>query len=373
MKKIKSFFKKLGEQIYKVKSVIKGFFEKIIVKPLAKLWTLLSDGYEKYVSPIMEKIAYYLSHNFILKVTPETIRLFGIKFKNTRKGREIFYGFMFISLWLIGFLVFTLYPLIYSFYLTFTTSFFHVDTGITSTVVGFKNYLNILQSQVLLPLYVGYVGKMILAVPLVIIFSMIIAMLINQPIKGKGIWRTIFFLPVVISTGPVINELRLQGATTLPSLEDNSIIKFITDNMGSFIADPMVSLLNSLLLVLWYAGIPILIFLAALQKIDKSIYEASSIDGASPWDNFWKITLPSIKPFISINIIYVVVSMSLFVEPGGILELTRIHMTQGNVQDLNWFGYGYAASMAWIYFILMLIIMGFYIGLVNIRRKGGRL
>src|SRR5690554_2542840 len=142
------------------------------------------------------------------------------------------------------------------------------------------------------------------------------------------------------------------------------------DNLGPWVANPIESLMNSLLYVLWYAGIPILIMIAGLNKIDPSIYEASSIDGASPWDNFWKITLPSIKPFIVINIVYIVVSMSLFVEPGGILELTRIHMNQGNPQDDTlWKGYGYAAAMAWIYFILMVLIMGIYIGLVSIRKK----
>ena len=359
MRKIKQFFQKIG-----------SLFNRYVIRYIKIAFEYIGIFYEKYLSPFFSKIGYYLTHNWLLKIDDKHIRVFGLKIKNTRYTRNIFYGLSFISLWLIGFIIFTVYPLFYSLYLSFTTSFFHVQTGITSTSNGFNNYLNILKDQTLLPLYISYIGKIVLAVPLVIIFSMIIAMLINQPIRGKGIWRTIFFLPVIIATGPVINELTAQGAVSLPNIDNSGLILYITNNLGSFMADPILGLINNLLLVLWYAGIPISLFLAGLQKIDPSIYEASSIDGASPWDNFWKITLPSIKPFIVINIVYIVVSMSLFVEPGGILELTRIHMNQGNPQDDTlWKGYGYAAAMAWIYFILMVLIMGIYIGLVSIRKK----
>jgi ABC-type sugar transport system permease subunit len=131
----------------------------------------------------------------------------------------------------------------------------------------------------------------------------------------------------------------------------------------------MVLLLNSLLLVLWYAGIPILIFLAGLQKIDKSVYEAADIDGASPWDRFWKITLPGIASLISVAVIYIVVTMSLFVESGGILSLTRSHMLVGAPDSQFWFGYGYAAAIAWIYFIFMVIIMSIFVLLLRGKKE----
>jgi ABC-type sugar transport system permease subunit len=210
---------------------------------------------------------------------------------------------------------------------------------------------------------------MFVSVPLVVVFSILIAVLINNPIKLKGFWRTIFFLPVVISTGPVIQELTNQNATSLPSLQNSEILSYISRNLGDWIADPLELLLTSMLLILWYAGIPILIFLAGLQKIDNSIYEAASIDGASPWDRFWKITLPSISPLISVAVIYIVVSMSLFVEPMGILDQARIHMLVGAPDDNRWNGYGYAAAIAWIYFLLMVIIMAIFVGAVTLKRR----
>lgn len=295
----------------------------------------------------------------------------------TRKQREYLHGFLFIGLWLFGYLVFTFYPMIKSFYLTFTKSFYNINRGIyqvefnvgQGNLFGFSNYINVVRSQTLLPLFSDYLAKMAIAVPLIIVFSILIAMLINLPIKGKGLWRTIFFLPVIISSGPVISELSRQEATSLPSISESAALQFLFDNLGEWIARPIEALFASLLLILWYAGVPILIFLAGLQKIDSSVYEAASIDGASPWDRFWKITLPSIKPLISVAIIYVVVSMSLFVETGGILELTRTHMLAGAPDNQIWLGYGYAATIAWIYFILMVLVMLIFIGLLSIRRK----
>lgn len=295
----------------------------------------------------------------------------------TRKQREYLNGFTFIGLWLIGYLGFTFYPMVKSLYLTFTKSFYNINRGIyqvefnvgQGNMFGVSNFINIARSQTLLPLFGDYIAKMVLAVPLVIVFSIMIAMLINQPIKGKGLWRTIFFLPVIISSGPVIIELAAQDATSLPSISESAALQFIFQNLGSWIARPLEALFSSLLLILWYAGVPILIFLAGLQKIDSSIYEAASIDGASPWDRFWKITLPSIKPLISVAIIYVVVSMSLFVDNNGILALTRTHMLSGAPDSQVWFGYGYAATIAWVYFILMVLIMMVFIGLLSIRRK----
>lgn len=355
MKKIKRFFNRIF-------SKIGSFFR--------KLWDKISSFYTYKVSVVFEKIGHALTHNFIIRKSGLRLTILGfIKLRITRKNREAFYGLMFVLLWILGFLVFTLYPMFYSLYLSFHEAYYSLQDGITTAYVGFQNYFNIFRSSSLLPLFGTYIGKMIIAVPLVVVFSIMIAVLINNPIKLKGIWRTIFFLPVVISTGPVIQELSNQDATSLPALQDSSVLNYISQNLGSWIANPLETLLTSMLLILWYAGIPILIFLAGLQKIDSSVYEAASIDGASPWDRFWKITLPSIQPLIAVAVIYIVVSMSLFVEPGGILDLARTHMLVGAPDSTFWHGYGYAASIAWVYFILMVIIMGIFVGILTIRRK----
>ena len=158
-----------------------------------------------------------------------TLILFGfIKIKITRRRREAFYGYMFILLWIFGYLIFTLYPMFYSLFLSFNEAYYSLETGVATTFIGFTNYLNVFRSQTLLPLFATYVGKMVISVPLIVVFSILIAVLINNPIKLKGLWRTIFFLPVVISTGPIITELNNQNATSIPSLQDSSLILFIS-------------------------------------------------------------------------------------------------------------------------------------------------
>lgn len=325
----------------------------------------------RFIETFMTKMGHVLTHNPLIYVHQRYVRIVVFKFNITRRRREAFYGYMFIGLWLLGFLVFTLYPMFYAFYLSLHEAYYNLQTGITTTYVGFGNYLNIFRSQTLVPLFANYVVKMLLSVPLIVVFSIMIAVLINTPMRGKGIFRTIFFLPVIIATGPVIGELTNQNATSLPALENSPILIYITENLGRWIAEPLVLLLNSFLLILWYAGIPILIFLAGLQKIDHSIYEAASIDGASPWDRFWKITLPGIYSLIGVSVIYIVVTMSLFVESGGILDLTRQHMLVGAPDSLFWFGYGYAAAIAWLYFLFMVILMLVFIGVTRGKKERG--
>lgn len=346
-----------------------AFFELILPIPLIYLiskdikeWWYLSTS-----AKFLERLKYLLTHNFILRIDKD-VRIFHfIKIKVTRRRREYTMGYLFILLWLVGLFMLMLYPIFYSFYLSFTKATYNAQQGgLMVSWIGFNNYLNIFKNQTLMPKFSNYLIKIVLSVPLIVIFSLIIALLINQPIKGKGIFRTIFFLPVIIASGPIILELTHQNATTLPSFKDSQALSFIMENLGNWIANPLESLLNSLLLILWYAGVPILIFLAGLQKTDQTIYEAASIDGAGPWERFWKITLPSIKPLISIAIIYVVVSMSLFVDDSSVLMDARLHMLGAT---MNPQGYGFAAAISWIYLVLMLVVMGVYIGLLQIKRK----
>lgn len=317
-----------------------------------------------------ERFLWILTHNAVLRVSHTTLVLFSfLRIAMTRQRRHALYGFIFILPWLIGLAVFTLYPMVYSLYLSFNVAYYNLQQGVVTTWAGFENYVHIARNSTLLPLFITYLGKMILAVPIIIVFAIIIAVLVNNPIKFKGLWRSIFFLPVIISTGPVLNELSAQNAISLPSIRSSDWFIFITENLASFIANPLTAVVDSLLLILWYAGIPILIFLAGLQKVDPALYEAANIDGASAWQRFWKITLPSIMPLTSVAVIYIIVSMSLFVEPGGILEAIRTHMLVGAPDSAFWFGYGYAAAIAWVYFLLMVILILVFVWIVSPKEK----
>lgn len=324
----------------------------------------------KAIQRVWRRFVWVITHNRVLRISHTTLVFFSFfHIAMTRQRRHALYGFIFILPWLIGLSVFTLYPMFYSLYLSFNVAYYNLQEGVMTTWAGFENYVHIARNSTLLPLFINYIGKMLLAVPIIIVFAIIIAVLVNNPIKFKGFWRSIFFLPVIISTGPVLNELSAQNAISLPSIRTSDWFIFITENLASIIADPLTAVVDSLLLILWYAGIPILIFLAGLQKVDPALYEAANIDGASAWQRFWKITLPSIMPLTSVSVIYIIVSMSLFVEPGGILEAIRTHMLVGAPDSAFWFGYGYAAAIAWVYFLLMVTLILVFVWIVSPREK----
>lgn len=286
-------------------------------------------------------------------------------FRLTNKRRKSLIGLAFISPWLIGYGLFTAWPIGYSFYLSLNrvriTPF-----GIKTIPLQFENFRRILQED---PAFVEQilvsVKTMLLNVPVIVIFALIIAILINHKIRFRGIFRTIFFLPVIITSGPVINELLKQNATTIPSIEKYGMITLISQSLSPAIADPIIYLFKEIIIVLWFAGVQILIFLAGLQKVDKSLYEAGRIDGASGWELFWKITLPILKPLIIVNVIYTVISVGNF-PLNGVIELIKFNMNSALT------GYGYSSAMAWLYFAFITIVLLLWVGVLSIRKREGR-
>jgi ABC-type sugar transport system permease subunit len=279
----------------------------------------------------------------------------------TNRTRVALTGYGFISSWIIGFFIFTLWPMLYSLYLSFNKVKI-TPTAVKTEFVNFENYKYAFVSDpMFLEKLVLYFKDIILNVPIIIVFSLIIAILINQKIKVKGIFRTIFFLPVIITSGPVINELMSQGATTIPSIEQYGVFSLIEGNFAPIFAEPITYLFAQIIMVLWFSGVQILIFLAGLQKIDTSIYEAARIDGASVWEVFWKVTLPSLKPLILVNVIYTIVAISTFAL-NEIIVLIKLNMFNTMT------GFGYATAIAWLYFIIIFILLGVASLIVNLRR-----
>jgi len=335
---------------------------------LKKIGLLLKNKLERFLIKPLKKVGYRLIHNKLIMKKATSIVFFNrFTYKITHKRREYSIGLAFIFIWIVGYLIFTLYPVFYSLYL----SFFKVNMDgrdLDLVFEGFNNYRAVFLSD---PYFVTILGEyaieMVINVSITVVFALVIAMLINQDIKGKGVWRTIFFLPVIITSGPVIATLINQGATTLPSIDDYAFVDQMIANVGGFLANPIQALFDQILMVFWFAGIQILILLAGLQKIDRAIYEAATIDGATPWESFWKITLPSLMPLITVTIIYSVVSMSVFGLNEVIIYIQNI-MTGESTGALTT-GYGYSAALAWVYFITMSLIILLFVGLISLRKK----
>jgi ABC-type sugar transport system permease subunit len=211
-------------------------------------------------------------------------------------------------------------------------------------------------------LLINYAIETLVSVPIIIIFSMIIALLLNLNFKFKGLFRTIFFLPVVITSGPVIQELTKQGATSAPGVANSSTIAAFLTTLPHSLRGPVEYLLSSFILILWFSGVQILIYLASLQKIDKSIYEAASIDGASAWESFWKITLPSLSTTTMVIAIYTIITLSQFSENPVVKYIyVQTYAVQG--------GIGYSSAMSFLYFLVLALLLAIVYLVLNVRAR----
>lgn len=274
--------------------------------------------------------------------------------KITNKRRNAFIGYMFISVWLIGFVLFAAYPLFKSLIFSFQKVTITGSEGIITASVGFGNFIRVFSQDLeFLKMVQEFVLELIFYVPIILTISMILAMMLNQKIKLRGFFRSIYFLPVVIASGPVIGELINQGAGSIPLVEDLEILTTLTKVLPLAIAKPISSLFTETIMILWFSGVQIVLFLAGIQKLSKDVYEAAEIDGASAWEKFWKITLPSLKSIIFVNAIYTVVMLSTF-SNNNIVK----YIQSSNVMFSSDKGYGYASALSWIYFIVIVIILG---------------
>ncbi|MEI7025425.1 carbohydrate ABC transporter permease [Paenibacillus sp. y28] len=269
-------------------------------------------------------------------------------------------GSVFIAPWIFGFLVFIAFPLGYSLSMSFQRVKITAG-GIETTPVGLQYYREILLADggLLYNDLLPFLRQVVIMIPVIVVFSLLVAILLNQRFLGRGFFRAVFFLPVIFSTGQIIQEFITQGEGTLGFVEEMDLGGLITTYLPSSWAVPMVNIISSFVLVLWYSGVQILLFLAGRQTIAKSVYEAARIDGADPWATFWKITLPGMTPFIGLNLIYTVVD--LFTFPSNPI-----------ISKVNTQNYGLSSALAWIYFLIVLLFLGLVFFIFNrATRTGG--
>lgn len=268
------------------------------------------------------------------------------------KRRESLMGYVFVAPWIIGAVTFLIIPLFQSFYFGLSNVKI-TPKGRVFQFVQFRNYTDIFRlDPFFLEELTGYLLDTLLSVPVIVVFSLIIAMLLNGKMKGKGIFRMIYFLPVIVVSGPVMGQLADQGAASIPAMNVSTIAAILNDFLPYMLVEPIVNLFNNMIMVLWYSGVQILIFLAAIQKIDSTLYEAAKIDGGSGWECFWKITLPTIKPMVLLNAVYTVIFLS------NNEQNVIINQIYNDMFAINR-GYGYASAKAWMYAVMVCLLVAF--------------
>lgn len=269
------------------------------------------------------------------------------KYKKTKLTNTM-KGILFVSPWLIGFAVFTLIPFINSILYSFNAVSI-IPGKINLKWAGLEYYNYAWNVSTSFKLNLSSSAMMICcATPVILVFALIVAVMLNNKFRGRVFFRAIFFMPVIIMSGPVISKL-LTGYTVNFTEEGSQIMLFL-QSLPGVISKPCVFVLDNLVLILWFSGVQILIYLAGLQKVSTSLYEAAEIDGAGAWEKFWKITLPHMGPIILINGIYTVVTIANYSEQAINQEISNSMFNTSMMYSLS-------AAMSWIYFLLVLLIL----------------
>lgn len=266
--------------------------------------------------------------------------------------RKSITGLIFVTPFIIGALVFFVYPvvmsLIYSFgeivsYRTFSVKF-----------IGFKNFQRALfEDTFFVARLLEVIRDTLIDLPLITVFSIYIAILLNREFRGKGIFRVLFFLPVVLGNGFVMEQLLEQGieSGSMAAVTEFLLPPKVVSYIGSNAAGLAAEFLNRITLVLWKSGVQIVITLSGLQSIPKSLYEAADVDGANEWQALFFITIPMLAPIILLNIIYTI--MDTFTNKSNpVIECITKYFTAFNAQ------FEYSSAMGWIYMVFALAVIG---------------
>ncbi|MFO7611024.1 MAG: sugar ABC transporter permease [Clostridia bacterium] len=258
-------------------------------------------------------------------------------------------GYSFMLPWIIGFLVFTALPFFYTIYLSMFDVEFTVR-GWELTWNSFDNYaIAFLRNTEFVPALIDFIIYLVSYVPVIIVISFILAWMLNQKIRFRAGFRLIYFLPVIIMSGSVMQQLMDTGNTSFGSIQGSLIYKMIL-NYSVFLAQAMDYIFENFTMVLWFTGIPIILMISGLSKINYSLYEAAKIDGASAWQALWKITLPHMKHFMLVATIFTIVQL-------GMYSLNPLYQIIRNAIYNTAAGLGLASSFAWIYSIVVLLVV----------------
>lgn len=293
------------------------------------------------------------------------------KLRLSLTGKEAVAGVLFILPFLIGFFGIFLPLIVESIHFSFTNMEVSQSGYILKPAAdnGLEHYLRALTIDPDFNLQLlTSIGQMAAKVPLVIIFSFFAATLINQKFHGRAIARSVFFFPVILTSGVIMglenSDLLLQTLSTTGESADDmasflNMARFLSEytNLPASVIGFLSDAVNGIYDIVVASGVQILIFLAGLQSISPSLYEASSIEGATAWENFWKITFPMISSMILVNSVYTIIDQ--------FTNETNEMMT--TIRDTIFVDikYGYGSAMAWIYFICIAVILIIVGGLIS--------
>jgi len=273
------------------------------------------------------------------------------------RKRQALTGYAFIALWLAGFTIFLLLPLMRNGLLSLTNADLATRRQ-SPEFVGLANYVEAFTIDIEYgPHLLDTLVNLLVDVPFILAFSLAVAMLAMQPVPGRGIFRAIFFLPVVIGSAVVVGRMFDMLGNQLVLFRGEGAQQFLYIYLGDRVP-AFLAFLNRSIFVLWRSGVQILIFIAGLKSIDPALYEVAQVDGASAWGMFWKITLPMLSPVILVNIVYTIID-SFTDYFNSVLNYIRL------VTFTLQLRLGYPSALGNIYFVLIFLLVILVFVLVN--------
>ncbi|SES09848.1 carbohydrate ABC transporter membrane protein 1, CUT1 family (TC 3.A.1.1.-) [Gracilibacillus ureilyticus] len=280
------------------------------------------------------------------------------KLKNQLKTD--FIGFGFIAPWLIGFLGFIIGPMLASLYFSFT----NYDLLTAPTWIGLENYINMFTNddrfwKAIRVTFIFVFGS----VPLKLAFALFVAMLFNNKRRGVGLYRTLYYVPSILGGSVAIAVVWKQLFGRDGAI--NEILSVFGIPSISWVTSPDFALSTLIILVVWQFGSPMLIFLAGLKAIPNELYEAASVDGANPFLQFIKITLPMLSPVIFFNLVmqtiqgFMAFTQSFLITEGGPMDNTLFYAVYLYEKAFAHFDMGYASALAWILLLICAVFTAF--------------
>ncbi len=299
--------------------------------------------------------------------------------KMTHDKQKLLISWLFLAPTILGFLLFFAYPLVMSLLYAFSTvkdngDFFFgqvfpvvggkYDFDATPTIDYFNNFKYALRVNEEFPVSLWTTVKdTVIDTAVITIFSLLIAVMLNGNFKGRALIRAIFFLPVVFNSEAITAALdAAEGVGEMLNKAGNNALTNLFDlakfMQGMKVPVKLVTFLTDITSTIYrtisYSGIQILVFLTAIQSVPKHLYEAATIEGATGYEQFWKITLPMVSPMIVTVVVYTIVDSFLRSEICDIMDTVYADSE-----------YGYYAAMSWIYILASLAIMGIVVGILS--------
>lgn len=291
------------------------------------------------------------------------------KKKSGYETKKAWAGFFFILPWLLGFTFIVVRALVSS------AAYSLCDTTITTNgmklnFVGLKYYIKAFRSDLDFPTRLAsQFSSLIYSVPIIVAFSLFMAVILNRKFCGRTLVRAIFFIPVIVGSGGIIlsymfddvSSSMLNGtrSSMLFSSGSFSIIETLRDaGVSDDIVNMISAVISDVFNLTWKSGLQIVLFIAGLQSVSGQLYEAADVEGASAWEKFWKITFPMVMPILIVNLIYTIIDN--FTDYGN----SVMNYITSIGRDLD---FSYSSALSWIYFIMIGTVIGIVYAIVNKR------